>query len=140
MSIPEVIEKYEKKKKRPDDPLQIGEKRYLELEKPYIFFNHSCDPNAAVVGRAKIVAVKNIQKGEEILFDYSTTEWVDDSFGQYKEWTVKCNCGIRLCRKEIKEFPLLPNSLQRKYINKKMVQDFILKKYKFLHSIRNKHK
>lgn len=56
-------------------------------------FNHSCDPNAGVKGQIVVVARKNIKVGEEICFDYETTEIKADYF--------KCNCGSKSCRKII---------------------------------------
>lgn len=40
---------------------------------PWVFVNHSCRPNAAVRGQA-LVATRDIAPGEEITFDYTTTE------------------------------------------------------------------
>jgi hypothetical protein len=41
---------------------------------PWRFLNHACDPNAAIsVGR--LLALRAIDAGEEITFDYNTTEY-----------------------------------------------------------------
>lgn len=32
------------------DGLQVGEREYINLEKPYVLINHSCDPNAGIRG------------------------------------------------------------------------------------------
>jgi SET domain-containing protein len=53
--------------------LQIGIDRYLDLEVPGRFINHSCCPNAAVIRDTTLVAIRQIAAGEEIRFDYSTT-------------------------------------------------------------------
>jgi len=129
LSIAQVIEKYKSGKLRIEDPLQIKEEQYLDLEEPYIFFNHSCCSNATIIGEVKLIAIKDIEKGEEITYDYSSTEWTSDKFGKYKEWTMKCNCGSVFCRKLIKEFPSLSPELQNKYIKNKMVQSFIVNKF-----------
>ena len=57
------------------------------------FINHHCDPNAEVLllkgeEAAFLIAKRNIKKGEEITFDYETTE---------KELAhpFKCNCHGR---------------------------------------------
>ena len=49
LSIQTAIKRYESGKYRDDDPLQIGERSYLKLEKPFIYFNHSCGPNAGIM-------------------------------------------------------------------------------------------
>ena len=41
-------------------------------EEPWIYMNHSCDSNAGVVDDRKLVAAKDIKKGEEITVDYSS--------------------------------------------------------------------
>jgi SET domain-containing protein len=129
LSIPELIEKYEKGEERISDPLQVEEGNYIDLDEPYIFFNHSCEPNAAIVGLGKLVAIRNIKENEEITYDYSATEWTSDDLGKYKEWAMECKCSSKLCRGIIKEFPLTTQSLQRRYVDNKIVQDFIIKKY-----------
>lgn len=86
------------------------------------FVNHSCDPNAKIAKKGSklfIIALKKIEKGEEISFDYSTTLASDDS------WTMKCNCGSKNCRKVIKNFHTLPKPLQKNYISRGMVPKYI---------------
>jgi uncharacterized protein len=53
-------------------------------------FNHSCDPNAGVKGQIVLVARRPILQGEEIFFDYDTTETAAAPFA--------CRCGSSLCR------------------------------------------
>ena len=38
------------------------------------FTNHSCEPNAALDNDG-LYAIKDIQEGEQIFFNYLTTEW-----------------------------------------------------------------
>ncbi|GIW66358.1 MAG: hypothetical protein KatS3mg095_0256 [Candidatus Parcubacteria bacterium] len=55
------------------------------------FINHSCDPNSYVYingNKVLLIALKNIKKGEEITYDYSTTMYNDS-------WSIKCNCGSK---------------------------------------------
>jgi hypothetical protein len=49
------------------------------------FLNHSCDPNSALVGR-EIVALRTIAEGEEVTFNYNTTEYDMAS-------PFRCHCG-----------------------------------------------
>lgn len=53
-------------------------------------FNHSCDPNVGVKGQILILARRDIEMGEELTFDYETTDTDMTHF--------LCNCGSPLCR------------------------------------------
>lgn len=59
------------------------------------YFNHSCNPNTAIIGRKKLIALKNILIDEELTFDYSMTD------GDIL-WEMPCNCGSKNCRHVIK--------------------------------------
>ena len=98
--------------------LQIGIDRYLYLDEPGRFANHSCDPNAAVLDDSLLTAIREIRAGEEICFDYSTT--ISDG------WTMECLCGAPDCRRLIVAFQLLPEPLRRRYALLGRVQRFIL--------------
>lgn len=74
------------------------------------FFNHSCNPNAGFSGQITLIAMKQIQKGEEITFDYAMCE----SDPNYR---IRCRCGIGQCRKEITGNDWKKSSLQKKYMN-----------------------
>lgn len=98
--------------------LQIGVDRYLDLDEPGRFINHSCAPNAAVIGDTTLVAIRPIAAGEEIRFDYSTT--ISDG------WTMACRCGAKNCRGLIVAFQLLPENIRRRYAILGHVQRFML--------------
>jgi hypothetical protein len=98
--------------------LQVGIDRYLYLDEPGRFVNHSCAPNAAVLGDTSLVAIRPIPAGEELCFDYSTT--VSDG------WTMPCRCGSAACRGLVVAFQLLPESLRQRYALLGQVQRFIL--------------
>lgn len=83
------------------NPLQIGFDRYLDLEPPGNLVNHSCEPNAGISHNSTLIAIREIGKGEEIFYDYSTT--MGDG-----GWTMVCECGSESCRKIITDFRLLP--------------------------------
>ena len=51
--------------------------------------NHSCDPNCGIVGAVLLVAMRDIEPGDEICFDYAMTD-TDD----YDEF--ECTCGTAL--------------------------------------------
>ena len=98
--------------------LQIGIDRYLDLDEPGRFINHSCAPNAAVIRDTTLVAIRAIAAGEEIRFDYSTT--ISDG------WSMACRCGAENCRGLIVAFQLLPENIRRRYAVLGQVQRFML--------------
>lgn len=53
-------------------------------------FNHSCDPNIGIQGQIVLIARRDIRVGEELTFDYGTTETTE------QPW--RCRCGTQLCR------------------------------------------
>ena len=63
------------------------------------FINHSCDPNCEAVdeeGRIFIFAVKNIQPGVELLYDYQFD--LDEPLTEALQKRYPCHCGTRKCR------------------------------------------
>ena len=72
-----------------------------------LYSNHSCDPNIAIQGQITFVAMRDIEKGEELTHDWATT---DD--GDYR---MKCNCGSPGCRGIITGKDWMKAELQRKY-------------------------
>jgi hypothetical protein len=125
-------EKFEKRYRegivRLDDPLQISETDYIELHPPYIYFNHSCNPNSGLRGKNELIAIKKIMPGEEINFDYSSVSWDDRLTEDYGAWTMKCECEEKNCRKVIGNFPTIPKSQKRKYFRLGVVPIFVLEK------------
>jgi len=76
--------------------VQIEEDLYLVTpnEGPADWVNHSCDPNAGLIGQIVLVALHDIQKGDEICFDYATTD--GSSYDEFE-----CGCGGRHCRTHV---------------------------------------
>ena len=101
------------------NPLQIEDEFYIDLEEPGILVNHSCNPNVGIQNDTKLVAIRDIKAGEEIMYDYSTT--VDGG------WTMPCKCGEKNCRKKVKDFLMLPKKIQKQYLEQKIVQKYIQK-------------
>ena len=120
----EFTEKRNKKVKkyRWGDFLQIGNNKYINIEKPGVLVNHSCNPNAGIKNDKILIAIKNIYIDEEIRYDYSTTMGEDD-------WTMKCRCHQKNCRKIIKDFKYLPKTAREKYLKLGIVQNFIARKF-----------
>lgn len=112
----------DKEDKYKGDPLQVGKNIYINLEAPGRFVNHSCEPNAGIINDSILVALQDIQVGEEIYFDYSTT--MDEDY-----WTMQCGCGSKHCRKTIQDFKHLSLEVKRRYLELNVVQQFIAIQY-----------
>jgi uncharacterized protein len=99
--------------------LQIGPDEYLDTMPPGRYTNHSCDPNAGIMNDRVLTALRPIEVGEEIRFDYSTTMSED-------HWTMECRCGDPFCRRVILDFHHLPPIAQNRYLQLGVVQRFIV--------------
>ena len=63
--------------------------------------NHGCEPNVRIdVEKREMVAARPIKKGEELNFNYNTTEWSMAS-------PFPCGCGKPTCAGEIRGFKYL---------------------------------
>jgi hypothetical protein len=83
--------------------VQIGRRRHIDIPGsaalsparlralyPWRFLNHSCEPNTVLRGR-EFVALRPIEPGEEVTFDYNTTE-----YEMAEPFTCECGtCGGR---------------------------------------------
>ena len=56
--------------------------------------NHSCDPNAGFVSEMRLVAIKDILPGDDVVMDYATCS----SMNGYR---LVCKCSSHKCRKVI---------------------------------------
>jgi hypothetical protein len=65
----------------------------------------------------ELVALRDIEAGEEVTWDYSTTMFEDD-------WEIECLCGAYNCRGRIREFRYLPDDIKRKYISFGIVPEY----------------
>ena len=99
--------------------LQTGKRTYLLLNAPGLFLNHSCNPNAGILRGCTLIALADVEKDEEIRFDYSTT--MDDGM-----WTMACKCGHDACRGLIVDFRDLPDDVQTHYINRGVVPNYLV--------------
>lgn len=90
--------------------IQVGKKAHLapisERASPWGSMNHSCNPNLAIdVQRRVIVARRPIAAGDELCFDYHTTEWdLNEPF--------ICRCGALDCVGLVRGFAHLPVARQ----------------------------
>lgn len=71
------------------------------------YIAHSCDPNCGIKNYFEVVAMRDIEAGEEITWDYAMTE---DS-----DFRMDCRCGSRLCRGMVGAYSQLPDSVKERY-------------------------
>jgi uncharacterized protein len=98
--------------------LQIDFDKYILCNAPFLYSNHSCNPNCAINSAFELITLQDIKEGQELFWDYSTSMLE-------RHWTMKCTCGEKNCRKIITDFDLLPTDLQRKYLDMNIVLPFI---------------
>jgi SET domain-containing protein len=89
---------------------QVDYDRYVVPEEGSAgwFLNHSCEPNCVIMGRTKIVALRRIEPGEEITFDYSTNVG-------WEGFSMECKCGKKSCRKVVRSYGFLSEELKGRY-------------------------
>lgn len=91
--------------------VQIDEHLYMAgapEPEPADFINHSCDPNCVVSGNVLLVAGRDIAAGEELCYDYATTDGSD-----YDEF--ECVCGTAPCRGKVSGHDWMLPELQLRY-------------------------
>lgn len=82
----------------------VDKDTWIDPAEPYVFLNHSCNPNLGINDRREFIALRDILPGEELTFDYSITE---DEVG----WYMNCACGEVNCRKVIRSIQFLPTNV-----------------------------
>lgn len=99
-------------KQRTNHSFQIKEDTHMQLDKISRSINHSCEPNTGIrnnLCRAyDFIALRNIKKGEEITWNYETTEYISIA-------VKKCLCGARNCKGTIRGFKFLDQATRNKY-------------------------
>ncbi len=91
--------------------LQVGYAKWLmpRPESAGRYLNHSCNPTAGVRGKNKIVAIRNLKKGEEATIDYALSE-------TYPLWHMQCHCKAKNCRKIVKPYQDMPSQRKKKFL------------------------
>lgn len=102
-----------------DHAIQYDEHKWRDSNSIARYINHSCNPNCGIKNLFTLVAMNDIKKGEELLWDYDMTE---DS-----DWRMECFCGSTNCRKIIGSFSMVPEEIRKKY--KGYISDWLVKKY-----------
>jgi alkylated DNA nucleotide flippase Atl1 len=81
--------------------------------------NHSCEPNCGIKNLFSIVAMRAIEPGEQITWDYEMTE-------KNTHWKMKCKCGSKSCRKVIGNYSRMPAATRKKYTG--FISDWLVQK------------
>jgi hypothetical protein len=91
--------------------LQIDDDLYMAgapEPEPADFINHSCEPNCVLNGNVVLVALRDIRVGEELTYDYATSDGSD-----YDEF--ECACGSAMCRGKVSGNDWMLPELQLRY-------------------------
>ncbi len=88
--------------------IQVGKTLWRDSKGLARFINHSCEPNCGIKKLNRVVAMRSIQKGEEITWDYEMTE-------KNSDWRMRCRCGTPACRKVIGNYQNMPRKIRKKY-------------------------
>jgi SET domain-containing protein len=99
----------------PNDPplcagrhsVQFEERKYRDSNGIARYMAHSCDPNCGIKNLFDVVAMRDIKKDEEIVWDYEMTEKSD--------FRMECMCGSSICRGIIGTYANMPEQVKEKY-------------------------
>lgn len=97
--------------------IQFHPRRWRDSKGLARWINHSCEPNCGIKSLFKIVAMRTIQKGEEITWDYEMTE-------RNPDWRMRCRCGEPTCRRVIGDFRRMPAQVRKRY--RGFISDWLL--------------
>jgi hypothetical protein len=91
--------------------IQVDEQLFLSgatEPEPSDFINHSCEPNCGMSGNTVVVALREIEVGEELTYDYAMSDGSD-----YDEF--ECGCGTAACRGKVTGHDWMLPELQLRY-------------------------
>lgn len=90
-----------------NDEYFLGATNKDEEDQIKLYQNHSCNPNVGLHGEITFIAMRDIEKDEELTVDYA---FIDN-----KDYSFECTCGSNNCRKIITGFDWKIKELQDKY-------------------------
>lgn len=90
--------------------VQVDEDKHIILQPEFLqYINHSCHPNVFFdTANMDLIALKEIQPGDELVFFYPSTEWEMDQ-------PFDCFCGTRQCLHRIQGAAHLSEEEANKY-------------------------
>jgi SET domain-containing protein len=122
ISLKKCLERIKDGNEDNNDPLQVRSELYVDLDFLSHAFNHGCNPNAGLRKRGELFAIRKIKKSKEITYDYSMTVGPNNP---PSEFTMKCGCGSKKCRKIIGNILTIPKKTLQKYKKLGAFQDYI---------------
>ncbi len=102
--------------------LQVGFKKWVLPNDAVRFINHSCEPNMGFSEPGVFVAMRHIDEGEDLTFDYATCEINDEKYN----WEIDCLCKTPTCRKKISNKDIFKKSLDLVEKYKGYIPKFVL--------------
>jgi SET domain-containing protein len=120
--VGEIITWKQAQRRHPHNPKDPNHTFYFHVDEKRVidaacggnasrWINHSCDPNCEAVeqdGRVFIKALRDIEPGEELSYDYGLI--IDERYTPKLKAEYPCWCGAKLCRGTL----LAPTRRQRK--------------------------
>jgi hypothetical protein len=105
--------------------VQTGENRHIILKPEFLqYINHSCEPNVFFdTTTMQVIALKEIQPGDELLFFYPSSEW--DMTQPFD-----CFCGTARCLHRIKGAAHLTETEAQHYRLTDFIQQQLLNRKK----------
>ena len=88
--------------------IQIAERKWRDSAGIARVLNHSCEPNCGIKDLFTLVAMRDIEAGEELTWDYEMTE-------DHPWWRMDCRCRTKSCRKVIGAHGNMPVATRKKY-------------------------
>lgn len=91
--------------------IQIDDELFLvsaEEPEPGDMINHSCEPSCGLLGGIVVVAMRDLDVGDELTFDYAMSDGTD-----YDEF--ECHCGSQDCRGVVTGHDWRLPELQKRY-------------------------
>lgn len=110
--------------------IQVDWDRHMEPDLPSRYLNHSCDPNVGIktneLGLPDFFAMRDIEKGEEIRWDYAMSEWKHyERSDPALEFDLVCHCGSENCRGKMGYYFELSDELKKEYEG--FISDFLVR-------------
>lgn len=100
---------------------QVGKDAFIPpIDAPDDFTNHSCEPNCGLrvwPSGFTMIALRDIAANEELTYDYSTHQ-------EHPLEDMVCYCGTPSCRGVVRSFSQLPEVLQQRYLDLRIVAEF----------------
>lgn len=103
--------------------VQVDIGKHITLQPEFLqYINHSCEPNVFFdTSLMKLLALREIRKGEEMVFFYPSTEWqMTQSFN--------CYCGSRNCLGDIRGAAYLTEDVWKQYRLTDFIQQQLVKR------------